>query len=318
MHRFSRDPSVRDRIPGRRALRLTTLAAGLLLAAACRPPDRPEVLPPELPREATELLRPDTARTVRVAPEVVYRYLWSGAGPWAIHVLEADFSSCRVGLSVVRAPGEPGARDARIPVSRLLGLGPPGSVAAVNGDFFTPEGAPRGAELSSRGFRVSARRPALSWSSREGPAIGVAEVSGGRLVLSPGDARPEVLVGGFPELLRDGVPVGDLEVGSLPSFAGVRHPRTAVGFSRTPPRLWVVVVEGRQATRSAGMTLPELADLMAALGADGALNLDGGGSSVMVLGVRPVSRPSEDGRERAVANALVVRSTPTLCDSSNP
>lgn len=302
---------------GIRGLFVPVAAAWILAAGACRPADRPDVLPPDLPRATKELLRPDTVRAVRLAPAVLYRYLWSDTGPWAIHVLEADVSSCRVGLSVVRAPGDPGADDARVPVSRLLDLAPPGSVAAVNGDFFTPEGAPRGAELSTRGFRAAARRPALSWSSAEGPAIGVAEVSDGRLVPFPGEGMPEVLVGGFPELLRNGVPVGDLEVGSRPSFAGVRHPRTAVGFSRTPPRLWAVVVEGRQATRSAGMTLPELAELLAALGADGALNLDGGGSSVMVLGVRPVSRPSEDGRERPVANALVVRSAPMLCDSSN-
>lgn len=297
--------------------RLVPVVAGWILAAgACQPPDRPGALPAPLPEPARQLLRPDTARGIRVAPEVVYRYLWSAAGPWAVHVLEVDVSACRVGFSVVRAPGEPGAPDARVSVSRLLEMAPPGSVAAVNGDFFTPEGAPRGAELSTRGFRASARRPALSWSAPRGPRIGVAEIAEGRLVLAPGEARPEILLGGFPELLRDGAPVGDLEVAARPSFAGVRHPRTAVGFSRSRSRLWIVVVEGRQATRSAGMTLPELADLLASLGAERALNLDGGGSSVMVLGARPVSRPSEEGRERAVANALVVRSTSALCESS--
>ena len=70
-----------------------------------------------------------------------------------------------------------------------------------------------------------------------------------------------------------------------------------------------MVVDGRQAPRSAGMSLPELTDLMAALGADEALNLDGGGSSAMALRGRIVNRPSDATGERTVANSLwVVRS----------
>jgi len=293
-------------------------AAGVVMAlGACEPLDRPEPLAEAIPDAAAELLEPDTTRTIRVAPGVLYRYLWSGRGPWAVHVLRADLSSCRVGLAVVRAPGDPGSDEARATVSRLLALAPDGSVAAVNGDFFTPEGSPRGPELSTRGLRASQRRPAFSWSAAEGPRIGVAEIVDDRLVMESVPHRTEVLVGGYPELLRDGEPAGDLAVETGPAFAGVRHPRTAVGFSKDPARLWIVVVEGRLGPRSSGMTLAELADLLAAVGAERALNLDGGGSSVMVLGVRPVSRPSEDGQERAVANALVVRSSPGLCDSSS-
>ena len=293
------------------------VALGLVIfLAACQPPDRPEARADPFPEALAELLSPDTTRTIRVAPGVAYRYLWSDKGPWAVHLLEVDLTSCRVGLAVVRAPGDPGTDEARAPVSRLLELAPEGSVAAVNGDFFTPEGFPRGPELSTRGLRASQRRPALSWSIAEGPRIGVAEIVGGTLVMESAPHDPEVLVGGYPELLRNGEPLADLGADTPPSFARVRHPRTAVGFARDPARLWIVVVEGRLGPRSAGMTLAELARLLDAAGAERALNLDGGGSSVMVLGVRPVSRPSEDGRERAVANALVVRSTATLCEPS--
>ncbi|MFP3947662.1 MAG: phosphodiester glycosidase family protein [Longimicrobiales bacterium] len=288
----------------------------LLLLGACEPTDRPKALGEPVPERVSDLLSPDTARTVRVAPGVTYRYVWSGKGPWAVHVLEADLTSCRVGFAVVRAPGDPGTDEARAPVSRLVGLAPEGAVAGVNGDFFTPEGLPRGPELSTRGLRASQRRPAFSWSALTGPRIGVAEIVDGVLVMESAPHDPEVLVGGYPELLRRGEPLGELGADPRTSFAGVRHPRTAVGFARNPARLWIVVVEGRLGPRSAGMTLAELTELLAAVGAERALNLDGGGSSVMVLGVRPVSRPSEDGEERAVANALVVRSTPALCDAS--
>ena len=82
-----------------------------------------------------------------------------------------------------------------------------------------------------------------------------------------------------------------------------RQPRTAIGWNTT--HLVLVVVDGRQAELSAGMTLPELADQMARLGCTEALNLDGGGSSTLWLGGRIMNWPSE-GRERAVANGLVV------------
>ena len=72
----------------------------------------------------------------------------------------------------------------------------------------------------------------------------------------------------------------------------------------------LLVVDGRQEF-SRGYTLVELARLMRSLGAEDALNLDGGGSSTMVgIGpgghLRVVNSPS-DGQQRRVANALGVR-----------
>ncbi|MFN7020760.1 MAG: phosphodiester glycosidase family protein [Phycisphaerales bacterium] len=58
-----------------------------------------------------------------------------------------------------------------------------------------------------------------------------------------------------------------------------RHPRTAAGVSDDGRMLWLVVVDGRRADWSVGMTLPELGELMVEAGAWDAVNLDGGGSS---------------------------------------
>lgn len=86
-------------------------------------------------------------------------------------------------------------------------------------------------------------------------------------------------------------------------------PRTAIGIDRDTHELLVLVADGRR-QRSRGMTMVELANLMIDLGAEEALNLDGGGSTTMVtrgtdgaLGVR--NTPS-DGFQRRVANALVI------------
>ena len=75
-----------------------------------------------------------------------------------------------------------------------------------------------------------------------------------------------------------------------PSFSAARHPRTAVGFDSDENLLWIIVVDGRQPGYSDGMTLPELAGVFEALGVEEAVNLDGGGSTVMVLGGEAVSR----------------------------
>jgi hypothetical protein len=70
---------------------------------------------------------------------------------------------------------------------------------------------------------------------------------------------------------------------ALPPPGGDRHPRTAAGFDASGKWLFLVVVDGRQPGYSEGMTLGELADFMVQLGTNRAINLDGGGSSVMLI-----------------------------------
>lgn len=123
-------------------------------------------------------------------------------------------------------------------------------------------------------------------------------------------AAPKVAVSGNLVLLRDGV----VDVPSHP-----RHPRTAVGFSADGTRMWLVALDGRSSA-SQGMTYADLGAFMRSLGADDALNLDGGGSTTMVaknpgevdLSVQNV--PS-DGSQRAVPNGfgLTSASFPAAC-----
>ena len=67
----------------------------------------------------------------------------------------------------------------------------------------------------------------------------------------------------------------------LPAFASDRHPRSAVA-SLADGRILLAVVDGRQAA-SVGMSLDELARLLLEYGATDAMNLDGGGSTTMVV-----------------------------------
>jgi exopolysaccharide biosynthesis protein len=123
-----------------------------------------------------------------------------------------------------------------------------------------------------------------------------------------GGGAPSLIIGGWPRILRDGVNVaGDAATveGTISRNAEMKHPRTAVGFSRDSTTLFILAVDGRS-QRSAGVTLDELATLMRRLGAWQAMNFDGGGSTTMVIDGLVVNAPSDTTGERAVGNALLV------------
>lgn len=290
-----------------------------LVVLACQPPDRPPALPDPLPVEAQDFLRPDSTRVVTLSPGVSYRYVWSQRGPWAVHLVEADLTRCALGFHVASAPPQEGMRGGRATVSELFRLHGGQVLAAVNGDFFTPEGLPLGPEVVAGRSRTGWTRPALA--SRAGaplPWIGTTGVSQDRVVapgwpLAQGAPAAVDVVGGYPELLDRGRRAGDLAVSANPGFGASRHPRTAVAVGVDEARAWLVVVDGRQGDYSTGMTLPELTELLESLGAEEALNLDGGGSSTLVVGGRVVNRPSDETGERAVANALLLIRDPVRC-----
>lgn len=118
------------------------------------------------------------------------------------------------------------------------------------------------------------------------------------------------LIGGGPRLIRDGLATVEWASEAMSqSFATDRHPRTAVGFSPDSTKLYFFTVDGRQPEYSVGMSLYELADYMLEWGVYQGVNLDGGGSTTMVVRDQLVNSPSDAGGERTVANALMVVST---------
>ncbi|MGH7470199.1 MAG: phosphodiester glycosidase family protein, partial [Longimicrobiales bacterium] len=109
----------------------------------------------------------------------------------------------------------------------------------------------------------------------------------------PDQRPPSLLIGGWPRIVRDGdIVAQDARTveGTISRNAEMRHPRTAIGFSRDAATLYLLTVDGRS-ERSVGMTLVELATLMLRLGAWQAMNFDGGGSTTMVIGGQVVNRP---------------------------
>jgi hypothetical protein len=120
-----------------------------------------------------------------------------------------------------------------------------------------------------------------------------------RRVVDP--VTPPMAISGDRFVLRDGT--------RQVTNDSVRAPRTTVGIDEDRGLLLLLVVDGRQSV-SCGATMVQMARLMRQLGAEEALNLDGGGSSTMFTerrdGTMGVLNSPSDGSEREVANVLGV------------
>jgi len=233
--------------------------------------------------------------------------------PNRLFVAEVDLT--RPGLEVRVARGGP---DPDGPGPWQTVLLQPTRIAAreqfdlvVNGDFFRVRSAADG-ETNGPGYRPAiwsrVNGPAASrcesWSTNADPKPALVVSEKGRVeiryVAEPGAADCEVIAGNTL-LLENGL--------NMASDNPARHPRTVVGLNARATKLVLLVVDGRKPGIAQGMSYAELAGEMLRLGCHDALNLDGGGSSV--LAVRDpagsdyliLNQPT-DGRERPVANVL--------------
>ena len=239
--------------------------------------------------------------------------------PTRLFITEVDLTNPQVHLRV--APGGP---DPDGPGQWQTTLMAPTTIAAregfdvvVNGDFFQARGV-KDAEGTNAAYRADL------WGAVVGPAVTDGRVwSVGtnatpclvvhrdRTVALASVERPGAddfeVVAGNTLLVRDGQVV--------PHRAKTRHPRTAVGLNAAGTRLTLLVVDGRKPKVAVGMSYDELAAELLRLGCQQALNLDGGGSSLMAVR-DPLTRryhilnQPTDGHERPVANALGITVDP--------
>lgn len=161
-----------------------------------------------------------------------------------------------------------------------------------NRQRLSTQGSVRGRILVGRGAGARALQEQLAVGQRVRVSLGATD-------------QPRVGISGNQVLVEGGAVVVDDD--------RQLHPRTAVGVDTDTDTLMMLVVDGRQSF-SRGLTLRELAVLMKDLGAEEALNLDGGGSSTMVARrpsgrVGVVNSPS-DGSQRPVPNGLQLRWLP--------
>jgi len=193
-----------------------------------------------------------------------------------------------------------------------------GAVAAINGSFFNMR-APYGSvnylrvddvELAPNAYD-SYENAVKGRSTRQMGAV--ATFRGGLYVLKSDalsrwehDIEGEDVVTTGPMLLVD----GEAEEIRVDDFNKRRNPRTAIG-RRADGTVLLVVADGRN-KEAAGLSMRELQQVMAALGCRDAVNLDGGGSTTMVVCGAVVNHPSDNKRfdaagERPVANIIIVR-----------
>lgn len=117
-------------------------------------------------------------------------------------------------------------------------------------------------------------------------------------------------IGGGPVLLKGGQIVNSYRQELFDGDSGImcdgRHPRTAIGVT-ADRKLVLFVCEGREMTEGVpGYKTEEVARMMKALGCVDAINLDGGGSSCMLVGGSETIKPS-DGEQRAVASLVYIK-----------
>ncbi|GAA5045304.1 hypothetical protein HNP84_002653 [Thermocatellispora tengchongensis] len=187
-----------------------------------------------------------------------------------------------------------------------------GKVTAVN--------ASRGAPIPVGGTTVQAIGDSATWLVEHvevGERLHVTErvedSRGRRVALTPDTTILQV----GPTLVQDGkVSVnaaadGLIREGADQTFtynwALRSNPRSMIGMD-AQGRLMLVVVDGRQDGYSEGLGIAQTGELMKLLGAREAMNLDGGGSSVMVTsGTGIVNRPSDATGQRSLGNVILVR-----------
>lgn len=231
--------------------------------------------------------------------------------PTRFFVAEIDLTAPKVHLRVARGGPDP---DGEGPWQTTLL--PPTQIAAregfdfvINGDFFIAKGVNDG-EGTNAAFRAG------QWARMEGPAM-----TDGHTWSASTNARPALVIhrdrsvtietiqrpgdddwqviGGNVILVKDGVIV--------PHAAQTRHPRTVAGLDSSGHRLVLLLVDGRKPGVAVGMSYDEAAAEMLRLGCRQALNLDGGGSSIMAVrrsGQWTILNQPTDGRERAVGDVL--------------
>lgn len=123
-----------------------------------------------------------------------------------------------------------------------------------------------------------------------------------RINTNPKWENVQHIISGGPYLIKNNEIFIDMTAQKLQAIGG-RNPRTAVGYTKDDD-LILVAVDGREGS-SVGLTLVELASFMKSLGCTNAINLDGGGSTVMYVNGQIVNRPPQPGGI-ALSNALVI------------
>jgi hypothetical protein len=119
--------------------------------------------------------------------------------------------------------------------------------------------------------------------------------------------KMKTAIGGGPVLVQNKkIRVTNKEEQMFVNGENDRHPRTAMGYTKDN-KLIILLVQGRFPGEAEGVTLHEEAEILLSLGCVEALNLDGGGSSSMLVNGLQTIKPSDKGNERPVPGVFLIK-----------
>ncbi len=114
-------------------------------------------------------------------------------------------------------------------------------------------------------------------------------------------------IGGSPMLIRNGT----IQISDVAELISINNttsrPRSAIGANSSGLVILLAVEGDNTSAGYAGMNLAELAAMLQDLSCTNAINLDGGGSTSMVVGNQLLVRPGDNGVERPVVSAVVIK-----------
>lgn len=177
---------------------------------------------------------------------------------------------------------------------------------AINGDYFNPNFQPLGLNITN-GVRWSK-------SNDKSDRSFFACNKNNQCVIDPKDHLTkeigdwDTVVGGW-QTFENGYfsCASSASPGCTDSNANKRHPRTIIGLDESGKNLFLIVIEGRLPDFQ-GVALNEASDILRKLRINIGLNLDGGGSSTMIINGKRVSQlPVNQPSERPVANHLGIK-----------
>jgi len=131
-------------------------------------------------------------------------------------------------------------------------------------------------------------------------------------IISKGNFKPwkmQTAVAGGPVLIQNGkIQISNHQELKFSGKDGLndKHPRTAMGYT-SDGQLIFLVVEGRFPGKSEGVTLPQEAKILQDLGCVEGLNLDGGGSSCLLINGKPTITPSDKEGQRPVPAVIMIK-----------
>jgi exopolysaccharide biosynthesis protein len=246
-----------------------------------------------------------TDTVTQIAPgvkQVTINYLDYSNNPMRLFIVEADLNTPNITIKA----GTPNNKTAFskqtvADIARTQDTVGNRVLVAINGDFFNATTGEPQSILYKNGvavrpfYKLCTLCTFLSVDNQGNPTIG----SLGRAAQID-TTKIRDAIGGYHWLVTDGVKISQGD----PSI----DPRTAVGVTSNKI-VYLVVIDGRKTDYSNGMSFSQLSDVFMALGVKDAINMDGGGSTTLVVKEGTAwtvkNRPS-DGVERAVGDAVTI------------